>query len=233
MTDPLAILADRIDARLQALGISDRKASINAIGMRVWIRGCRRGQRPRAGRLSALAKALETTVAYLQGDTDVPGAPLAGPIPRADELPRDLPVYGTALGADAEFWSDHAGAVAIEQTDISTGDAIDFYRRPPALRDRPDVYLLYTAGDSMAPAFEAGQAIPVDPKRAPAIGNYVVVYLRGDQDETAAVLIKRLVKRSSSWIELEQFNPPATFRLEARQFRAVHRVMRWDEVLGV
>ena len=237
MTDRNAILVDRIDARLQALSISDRKASLNAIGKPDMIRDIRRGKDPSGSRLSELARALETTSDYLVGATDAPaigGAAPAPAIPAAEELPRDIPVYGTALGADASFWSEHDGEVAIEQTDLNTGEVIDWYRRPPALRDRRDVYMLFTASDSMAPAYEAGRAIPVDPRRPPSIRDYVVVYLRaGDDDSAAAVLIKRLVKRSASYIELEQFNPPAVFRLEARQFSAMHRVMPWDEVLGV
>ncbi|SFJ47924.1 Phage repressor protein C, contains Cro/C1-type HTH and peptisase s24 domains [Sphingomonas sp. NFR04] len=237
MTDPNAILIDRIDARLQVLNLSDRKASLNAIGKPDLIRDIRRGKK--RAELPALARALATTVDFLEGLTDNPsraepvsdGAPQ---MPRPEEMEKDIPVYGTALGAEVSFWSEHNGEVAVEQTDLNTGEVIDYFRRPPALRDRRDVYMLYTAGSSMAPAFEEGSPIPVDPKRPPAIGNYVVVYLRDQDDEYAAgVLIKRLVKRSASFIELQQFNPPATFRLEPRQFRAVHRVMPWEEVLGV
>ncbi|MCG7348841.1 S24 family peptidase [Sphingomonas sp. ACRSK] len=233
-------MVDRIDARLQALGISDRKASLRAINKPDLIRDIRRGKN--RSELSALARALETSVDYLEGLTDNPARPgavdqsqpAAPTIPKPDEMERDIPVFGTALGAEVTYWSEHDGDVAVEQTDLNTGEVIDYFRRPPALRDRRDVYMLYTAGSSMAPAFEEGSPIPVDPKRPPTIGSYVVVYLRDRDDEFAAgVLIKRLVKRSASFIELQQFNPPATFRLEPRQYRAVHRVMPWEEVLGV
>lgn len=236
MPNRVVIILDRIEARLQALDLSPRKASLIATGKPDAIRAIQRGQVPSAERLARLASALQTTTAYLQGETDSPSVGHGGLIPAPLDMPRDIPVYGTALGAEESFWSEHDGEVAIEQTDISSGEVIDYYRRPPALRDRRDVYMLYTAGDSMAPAYEAGQAIPVDPSRPPAIGNYVVVYLRakgGDDEGTAAVLIKRLVKRGAGWIELEQFNPPARFRLQAGQYRAVHRVMSLDEVLGV
>lgn len=217
--------------------MSDRKASMRAIMKPDLIRDIRRGKN--RSELPALARALETTVDYLEGLTDnparEPAAPPAEPrIPGREEMPRDIPVYGTALGGDQTFWSEHDGEVAVEQTDLNTGEVIDYFRRPPALRERRDVYMLYTAGSSMAPAYDEGSPIPVDPKRPPVVGNYVVVYLRDRTDEFAAgVLIKRLVKRASDHIELEQFNPPAVFRLEAKKYMAVHRVMPWEEVLGI
>jgi len=47
------------------------------------------------------------------------------------------------------------------------------------------------------------------------------------------VLLKRLIRRSGSYIELEQFNPPAKFRVDAARVKAVHRVMRWAEASGL
>lgn len=237
MTNKLDILVDRIDARLQALDLSDRKASMRAVGKPDLIRDIRRGKVPLSDRLRDLAAALETTVDYLQGAIDNPNreSPQGGPVlPEAEALDRDIPVYGTALGAEAAFWTEHAGDIAIEQTDLNTGEVVDYFRRPPALRHRRDIYVLYPAGVSMEPAFEEGRAFIVDPKRPPSIRDYVVVYLRDRSDEFAsAVLIKRLVKRSGTYVELEQFNPPAVFRLEMRQIREMHRVMPWDEAFGI
>lgn len=236
MNDQQAILIDRIDARLQALLMSDRKASLKACGKPDIIRDIRRGKVPLSSRLAELADALETTTGYLQGKTENP-APEGvepRPIPEFLTMDRDVPVYGTAIGADIAFWSEHVGEVAVEQTDLNTGEAIDYFRRPPALRERRDIYILYPAGESMVPAFEPGRAFLVDPKRAPSIRDYVVVYLRDRADEfAAAVLIKRLVKRSASFIELEQFNPAATFRIDMRQVRQIHRIMPWDEAFGM
>jgi len=232
------IIVDRIDARLQALGgLSDRKASLRACGKPDLIRDIRRGKVPGWERLGEIARALETTADYLRGETENPApAPAdrsAQPVPSRHELPRDLPVYGTAMGAEASFYSDHAGEIAIEQTDLNSGEVIDYLRRPPALSNRPEAYALYTAGDSMAPKYERGEAVIVDPSRQPVVNDYVVVYLRRtDADSAAAVLLKRLARRSSSYVELEQFNPAATFRLDRKAIMAIHRVTPWDEAFG-
>jgi hypothetical protein len=235
MADNTALL-DRIEIRLAALGISERKASLSATQKPDLIRDIRRGKEVGTTRLVALAEVLGTTLDYLTGRTDFvsPEGDARAIVPQIEDMPQDIPVFGTAIGAATDYWGDHEGGVAIEQTDLNTGEIIDYYRRPPALRHRRDVYVLYVAGDSMAPAHESGRGILVDPAKTPAVMDYVVVYLRSKTGEDAAgALIKRLVARGTNWIELEQFNPPARFRLEERQYQAIHRVKPWDEVFGV
>lgn len=235
------ILIDRIDERLRELGLSERKASLAATGKPDMIRDIRRGRQPIASRLSALAATLETTVDFLQGATDQPGAglqPGAGIrqlVPPPQDMLQDIPVYGTALGSEAEYADQADGKVVIEQVDLNTAEVVDRFRRPPNLLNRRDIYGLYIAGDCLEPAYESGQGILVDPKRPPASRDYVVVYLRTreDGDGAAGVLIKRLVRRSGSYIELQQYNPPAIFRLDSRLYREVHRVMPWDEAFGM
>ncbi|WP_081504250.1 S24 family peptidase [Sphingomonas sp. PAMC 26621] len=241
MAEPNIVLIDRIDERLNALGVSDRKASLTAVGKPDLIRDIRRGARPLASRLQALAGVLETTVDYLQGTTDQPGAGLEPSseiralIPEPQDMLQDIPVYGTALGGEQQFSGDFDGSLAIEQTDLNMAEVVDRFRRPPNLMNRRDIYGLYVAGVSMEPAYESGQGIIVDPKRPPNMRDYVVVYLRDRTDgaDAAGVLIKRLVRRSATYIELEQFNPPAIFRLDSRLYREVHRVMPWDEAFGM
>ena len=84
----------------------------------------------------------------------------------------------------------------------------------------------------MEPRFDDGDPAYADPKRPPAIGDDVIVYLVrpiGDADswseELDAVLVKRLVKKSASFIELKQYNPELTFRVETRRIKAIHRVL--------
>jgi phage repressor protein C with HTH and peptisase S24 domain len=240
MNESLLLMLSRIDERLEALGISDRKASMMATGKADMIRDIRRGREPKGSRLAALAGALETTSAYLQGETDIAGEPSSGDgirrlVPAPQDMLQDIPVYGTAMGAEASFGTEASGDVAIEQTDLNTGEVVDRFRRPPNLQNRRDIYGLYVTGDSMEPAYESGQGIIVDPKRPAGARDYVVVYLRDrtDGDGAAGVLIKRLVRRSASWIELQQYNPPATFRIDARLYREVHRIMPWDEAFGI
>ncbi|MDR6850331.1 helix-turn-helix transcriptional regulator [Sphingomonas sp. BE137] len=239
MSDSTWKMTDRIEERLNALGLSDRKASLAAVGKTDLIRDIRRGRAPSAVRLAALATVLETTSEYLLGETENPANGSAEGIralvPPPQEMAQDIPVYGTALGSSEEMGGQYDGGVAIEQTELNTGEVVDRFRRPPNLINRRDIYGLYVAGDSMEPAYESGQGVLVDPKRPAASRDYVVVYLRDKHDSglSSGVLIKRLVRRSASYIELQQFNPPTVFRLEASQYQAVHRVMPWDEAFGI
>ena len=145
-------------------------------------------------------------------------------------LGRDVPVYGTALGAPLDF-----DGVAIEQTELQLHTVVDYFVRPTVLQNRPDVYGFYVQGASMAPRFEEGEMGFVETKRPPRVGDDVIVQLRApidDGEEVTAALIKRLVRRSASYVELEQFNPATTFRIEAEKVKAIHRVIPWRELLS-
>ncbi len=92
----------------------------------------------------------------------------------------------------------------------------------------------------MVPAHADGVLILVESKRPPMIGDDVVVYLRrtgedqdGDDGESArTVLIKRLVRRSGSFIELEQFTPPLTFTVATKDVLKMHRVLTLTDLLA-
>jgi phage repressor protein C with HTH and peptisase S24 domain len=231
MTQPNHKLVDRIDERLQALGLTDRKASMNAVGKPDLVRYIRRGVEVGTGRLSSLADVLGCSLDYLLGKTDLlTDEAAAQPVPPRQQMHRDLPVFGTAIGATADLYSEDR-RVAVEQTFIDSSDVIDYFRRPPKLSNRQDVYGLYIVGDSMEPAYESGEGIICDPKKPPP-RDYVVVYMRGDDDRVSAVLVKRLVRRSGTFIELEQYNPPARFQIALTDVKAVHRVIPWDEAFG-
>ena len=160
-------------------------------------------------------------------------------LPGIQEMPRNIPVYGTALGAPLQLTSlrEGNGMVAVEQTELNTGDTIDYFRRPPMLEGRKDIYGIYVYGESMWPRFKPGDKALVDPKRPPSIGDDVVVQIRGNGDDTqtdsvVSVLIKTLVRRSGSFVELEQYNPPALFRVETANIARMHRVIPMSELLG-
>jgi phage repressor protein C with HTH and peptisase S24 domain len=65
----------------------------------------------------------------------------------------------------------------------------------------------------------------------------VVVQLRNGSGHDGAevvvcAVIKRLVRRSSGSIELEQYNPAARFQLPLEKVAAIHRVVRLNEIMG-
>lgn len=147
---------------------------------------------------------------------------------------QDLPVYGTALGHSLHF--DGNGALEVEQTILEPTETIRHVQRPPALVGVKTAYCLYIQGDSMAPRHEPGDLVVVDPRKAPSPGDDVIVQLRGENGgegaEVVCALIKRLVRRSASYVELEQFNPAHRFRIETEKVAAIHRLVRMVDLLG-
>jgi phage repressor protein C with HTH and peptisase S24 domain len=52
----------------------------------------------------------------------------------------------------------------------------------------------------------------------------VLVRLRGGVEPGQLVLIKELVRRSAAFLELRQFNPATTFRVDANEIEAIQKV---------
>jgi SOS-response transcriptional repressor LexA len=144
----------------------------------------------------------------------------------------DLPIYGTALGAEIVVEGE-----AIEQTTLNKGEVIGYAKRPVLLNGSPDVYGLHVQGSSMDPAHPDGSFIIAQKDKPIRIGDDVVVYLRprdeSDDGQTATqVLVKRLVRRTSQYIELRQFSPEATFRIAASDVLRTDRVLTLGDLLS-
>lgn len=233
------ILKERLSAKLSELNMSAREVSIAALNKPDAIRAILANHMPGLDRLDAIAEVLGTTSDWLLGReqgierTGTEHAPLSHKTFRL--LPRTLPIYGTALGADLEFDIEEGVVVSIEQTEVQMAGPTDFMARPMGVTGRDDLYVVIVAGHSMEPRFDSGRRVLVDGKRTPTVGEDVVVQLRGptfDGEEVRHVLIKQLVKRRPGKIVLRQFNPDHVFEVPVEQIHCVHRVMPWDEALG-
>ena len=238
-----AALIDRIDRKLAQRGLNDFAASMLAVGKPDLIRDLRRKKTlPRSDRLQSLAEVLETTAEWLltgEGEEDArgesdPRRSVRDPLAAFNrfERPRDVPVRGTPSCGDIEVDGKH-----VETVEMDLGEVVDYVRRPPSLEGRKDVYAIYFTGFSMEPRYEAGEVAYVDPRRPPAIGDYVVVQLkhqRGEEEDPRIVsaLVKRLARRSADWIELEQFNPAMIFRVPQKRVHSIHRIIPWGELVG-
>lgn len=152
---------------------------------------------------------------------------------RGDDRPRDVPVRGTAECSDHEVASD--GGRAFVETMLIEDEVVDHVRRPASLDNRRDIYAIYFNGSSMEPRYEPGEIAYVDPKRTPRARDYVVLQLRkpeADGERIFKVLAKRLIKASASHIELEQFNPAITFRIDRKDVAHMHRIIPWEELVA-
>ena len=233
------VLKERLSAKLGELNVSAREISIAALGKPDAIRAILAGHMPGIDRLDAIANQLGTTSDWLLGrdQTIESTVPVEGPIhpDTFRRLPKTLPIYGSALGADIEFDDEQGVVVKVEQTEVHMAEPIDFMARPIGVTGRPDLYVVTVSGHSMEPRFDSGRRVLVDPRRSPGVGDDVVVQLRApidDGEEIRHVLIKQLVRRRPGVVVLRQFNPTYVFEVPNEQVAVVHRVMPWDEAMG-
>ncbi|WP_298808390.1 S24 family peptidase [uncultured Sphingomonas sp.] len=242
MTGAPEILRERLAAKLVELNVTAREISMAAAGQPDAVRHIiKRGVMPGALRLDAIATELGTTADWLLGRENAIERTIK---PEAEDaikpevfrrLPKDLPIYGSALAADLEFGDETGVIVRVEQTEVHMVEPIDRMARPIGVTGRPDLYVIEVAGHSMEPRHDSGRRLLVDPRRSPGVGDDVVVQLRGptfDGEEVTHVLIKQLVRRRPGGWLLRQYNPDTIFAVPNAQVSAVHRVMPWDEALG-
>jgi len=198
-----------------------------------------------AKRAAEFAKRLNVPVEWLLSGGPRPDTPppVIDDIPESNAVPfkmegasllrmhRDLPIFGTALGAEHIYDGE-----AIEQTTLNLAEIVEYKRRPPILDGRADVYGLYVQGSSMAPRFEDGSTVYVEKRKRPAIGDDAVVYLRSpdevEGERIDTVLIKRVVRKSAAYVELEQFNPPKIFKLPMERVDHMDRVLTLEDLVG-
>lgn len=205
-----------------------------------------KGSRPRHDTLTKLLDAanLSITDFNLAVDGD---APAPKPLPddnvreaplrfRHRSNPMDVPVYGTAEGADLNF-DDNGESRAVKTTTMMPDEIVDHIRRPIGLAERHNVYALYVVGTSMKPWKKDGDPIFVDPIHQPSIDDHVVVQLlhrHEDGDgEVIRTMVKLLVKRTANYIELEQYTPGLTFRVPVNMVASLHRVITDGEMHGI
>lgn len=226
-------VANRIQQRIDALGLSGRaaaaKADVPASTLRSILEG--RSESPRGVTLSKLAAALEVSEQWLlTGDVAEPRPlpevgdvrPTDIPAPTGAGLPKDVPVLGTAAGSEL-------GNGAFQ---LST-DVIDYVRRPAGLAGARAAYALYVEGDSMFPRFEPGDLVFIHPHRKPLPGDYVIIQEADSNNGEPRAFIKRLVKITGTTIRVTQFNPEATIDFVIRPGTVVHKVITDGDLYGI
>lgn len=133
-----------------------------------------------------------------------------------------LKLVGTAAGGDYGNIDDH-----IELHELLLSEVLGYLKRPASLALDPDAYALTILGDSMFPRYKPQEQVAVTPRQPVAIGDDVIVQLRGIEGENERiklVLIKELVRRTGSYVELRQYNPEKVFRVEAARVAKIHKV---------
>lgn len=232
----MTTLAQQLAQAIEASGRSASEIS-RAIGQnRTLVRDILNGRvrSPRIDTLQKIADELGVSVTTLTGAEVAPApraqrtlrseavpAPVA--LPPRSELPRDVPVFGTAAGAAA---TDGAFQLA-------AGEAVDYVLRPPALAGARDVYAIYVTGSSMEPAHPEGELRFVHPHRVPAPGDTVIIQCQYKPEGPIEAYIKRLVRRNGERIVVEQFNPAGQVEFERRFVLQMHKVLTLSELFGL
>jgi phage repressor protein C with HTH and peptisase S24 domain len=147
--------------------------------------------------------------------------PLTERVINIHQFPRDIPILGSgACGEDGLFEFN--------------GQTLDHARRPARLQNVRDAYAIYVSGLSMSPWREPGQLVYVHPHQPVKIGDYVVVQLHPERaGEPPKAYIKRLVRRTAKDLRLLQYEPREEKTVAMAKVKAIHRVIDWDELLGL
>lgn len=145
-------------------------------------------------------------------------------IPNRSEMPRDLPVYGTAAGAG------EAGAFI-----INFGDVVDRVRRPPGIANNALAYGLYFEGVSMEPAIRHGDLGVADPTKKIRSGDRIVVlaHTEDSADSPLEALVKEFVREANGNLILRQFNPEKLLTIPSNRVVLKHRLLSMAELMGV
>lgn len=134
--------------------------------------------------------------------------------------PPPLALLATALAGE---WGNPGSR--IELLEIENERWIERLPRPPSLAADGEAYAITVVGDSMWPRFRPGRRIAVSPRSPIAVGDDVLLILRANSSAgNRLVLLKELVRRTSTHIELRQFNPDATLSVSAAEVETIHRV---------
>ena len=166
----------------------------------------------------APATAEATPAAQPRSDVRIaPNAPVFNPL----DLPKDVPVLGTAAGSHV------GGAFQI------SGGAIDYVRRPPGLIGARDVYGLYVEGTSMEPQFFPGDLVYVHPHRPARVGDPIVVQTRLSHDADIEATIGIYRKQTEKHLVIQKHNPAAEVQILRNAGLSFHRIMRNNELYGV
>lgn len=154
-------------------------------------------------------------ISHLIGDVGFVPAPrsnaeIVGPVELSSA--HTIPVYGQAIGGeDGQF--------------VLNGNHVADVLAPPSLRGVRGAYGVYVAGESMEPRYFAGEVVYVDPTRPVRRGDFAVVQIIGDDEDTVSAYVKRFISSSSRELVLEQYNPPKQMRFPASRVKSVHRVV--------
>ena len=116
----------------------------------------------------------------------------------------------------------------------SAADPVDYVKTPETLLGTAGAFAVYVEGDSMVPWKVEGQLLFINPHRKPRINDYVIITYSGQQPgRPPLTMVKKLVRRSASFVELEQYNPAKVFKIPTDQVVSMFKVLELEDLFSV
>ena len=138
---------------------------------------------------------------------------------RSAPLP-PIPLLATAMGGE---WQDDGRQIGWMELDPDR--VAGRVERPTSLAADSQAYAVTVIGESMWPRFRSGRNLLISPAAPVAIGDDVLVRLASRfKQGKVMVMVKELVRRGPGFVELRQFNPAVTFKVDASGIAAIHRI---------
>lgn len=226
--DASSPLYARILKRLNALGLSAQRASLDAGLSKAYIKNIKEGKSrsPRVEELTRLAFALKTTVEWLTTEEGIEDIRDEQPIDRtAASSFRPITMLGRPLVGERNL-PVFAAAMGGEGHHIITFDAIDHVKRPAILENVRDAYGIYIIGTSMIPAFRPGDMALVNPHKPPTTDCDVVLFhVPPFNIPEAEAIVKTLVGFDDRDWRLRQYNPARDFTEARADWPYCHRIV--------
>lgn len=203
------------------------KVGVTSQAVSQWVGGKTMPSRDMLPRIAqALGIEMEQLTSFAYDSSQARGViPLDRPTPSGHAIPSnvepapaqepllgraDLPVYASAEGGEGET--------------IVTYEPVDYISRPSMLEHVRDAFAVYAVNDSMAPRFESGDLLLVNPSKPVRPGNDVLIVLSQDGIEHS-MLVKRLVRRTKKSVVVRQYNPDREFEIDANKVMQLMRIV--------
>ncbi len=229
-TDETQIYRDLM--RFKPEGLTPNAWAVKAgVSRAVWA-DMRRHGNPSRRTLQKLLDAAGSSLAEFEalriGD-EPPAGPLAGArvgdarssLWTPSQLPL-LPLIATSLVGE---WGEPGSGVDL--IEVRLDELVERLPRPISLASDSQSYAITVVGRSMWPRFRPGRRVAVSPRSPVAVGDDVLLFLRPFQDDRAdgrLALIAELVRRANDSVELRQFNPDKSLKVEAGEIETVHKI---------
>jgi len=115
-----------------------------------------------------------------------------------------------------------------------SGQIVDYVSRPPQLAGATQPYAIYVAASGMEPRYEIGEIIYIHPGRPVTPGAFVLVQTKPANDgEMPRASIRRFIKRTTTKVTFEQFNPTKQVDLKPTDILEMHRIVGSAESGGL